>query len=123
MPWAKKWPLPMNLPFFRCSSIGTGGGPESGQKNSKNAFRPAPVPKSTFPGFCTVRSVHHIAATQIAAMHIEDVVNCSCQKLLCSVIAVIVSRQFKVLTSPAWPSCFCSRFVQGVHPDNPYPLN
>ena len=25
------------------------GGPESGRKNSKNAFRPVPVPKSTFP--------------------------------------------------------------------------
>ena len=40
----------MNLPFFRCKSICTGGGPESGRKKySKNAFRLVPVQKFTFP--------------------------------------------------------------------------
>ena len=32
MPWGKKWPVQMNLLFFRCKSICTGGGPESGRK-------------------------------------------------------------------------------------------
>ena len=32
MPWGKKWPVQMNLPFFCCKSICTGGGPESGRK-------------------------------------------------------------------------------------------
>ena len=37
--------------FFRCKSICTGGGGVQNQaeKNSKNAFRPVPVQKFTFP--------------------------------------------------------------------------
>ena len=37
--------------FFRCKSICTGGGVQNqAEKNSKNAFRPVPVQKFTFPG-------------------------------------------------------------------------
>ena len=36
--------------FFRCKSICTGGGVQNqAEKNSKNAFRPVPVQKFTFP--------------------------------------------------------------------------
>ena len=35
MQWGKKWPVQMNLPFFRCRSICTGGGPESGGKKNE----------------------------------------------------------------------------------------
>ena len=42
--------------FFRCKSICTGGGPESGRKNSKNAFRPVPVQKFTFPAMRKFRT-------------------------------------------------------------------
>ena len=36
--------------FFRCKSICTGGGVQNqAEKNSKNAFRPVPVQKLTFP--------------------------------------------------------------------------
>ena len=38
MPWGKKWPVQMNFAFFRCKSICTGGGPESGRKNSKKCL-------------------------------------------------------------------------------------
>ena len=41
--------------FFRCRSICTGGVQNQAEKNSKNAFRPVPVPKSAF-------SVSEIAA-------------------------------------------------------------
>ena len=40
----------MNLPFFAVKAYVPGGGPESGRKKkSKNAFRPVPVQKFTFP--------------------------------------------------------------------------
>ena len=35
--------------FFRCKSICTGGVQNQAEKNSKNAFRPVPVQKFTFP--------------------------------------------------------------------------
>ena len=32
MPWGKKWPVQMNLPFFAVKAYVPGGGPESGRK-------------------------------------------------------------------------------------------
>ena len=46
----KKWPVPVNLPFFAVEAYAPGGGVQNqAEKKSKNAFRPAPVPKSPFP--------------------------------------------------------------------------
>ena len=33
MQWGKKWPVPMNLPFFGVEAYVPGGGPESGRKS------------------------------------------------------------------------------------------
>ena len=46
--------------FFHCKSICTGGGPESGRENSKNAFRPVPVQTFTFP------ETHYLPALVLA---------------------------------------------------------
>ena len=47
----KKWPVPLNLPFFAVEAYGPrGGGRIRPKKKSRNAFRPVPVPKSTSPG-------------------------------------------------------------------------
>ena len=32
IPWGKKWPVQMNLPFFAVKAYVPGGGPESGRK-------------------------------------------------------------------------------------------
>ena len=46
----------MNLPFFAVEAyVPGGGGPESGRKNAKKAFRPVPVQKFTFP--VTIRKI------------------------------------------------------------------
>ena len=46
----KKWPVQMNLPFFTVRAYVPGGGVRNqAEKNSKNAFRPVPVQKFTFP--------------------------------------------------------------------------
>ena len=50
MPWGKKWPVQMNLPFFAVKAYVPGGVQNQPEKNSKNAFRPVPVQKFTFPG-------------------------------------------------------------------------
>ena len=46
--WGKKWPVPMNLPFFTVEAYVPGGGGVQNQaeKSSKNAFRPVAPPKS-----------------------------------------------------------------------------
>ena len=49
MPWGKKWPVQMNLPFFAVKAYVPGGVQNQAEKNSKNAFRPVPVQKFTFP--------------------------------------------------------------------------
>ena len=49
MPWGKKWPVQMNLPFFAVKPYVPGGVQNQAEKNSKNAFRPVPVQKFTFP--------------------------------------------------------------------------
>ena len=49
MQWAKKWPVPMNLPFFAVEAYVLGGVQNQAEKKKKKAFRPVPVPKSTFP--------------------------------------------------------------------------
>ena len=51
MPWGKKWPVQMNLPFFAVKAYVPGGVQNQAKKNSKNAFRPVPVQKLTFPDF------------------------------------------------------------------------
>ena len=48
-PWGKKWPVQMNLPFFAVKAYVPGGVQNQAEKNSKNAFRPVPVQKFTFP--------------------------------------------------------------------------
>ena len=49
MQWGKKWPVPTNLPFFAVEAYVPGRVQNQAEKNSKSAFWPAPVPKSTFP--------------------------------------------------------------------------
>ena len=51
MPWAhgEKMAGTNEFAFFRCKSICTGGVQNQAEKNSKNAFRPVPVQKFTFP--------------------------------------------------------------------------
>ena len=49
MPWGKKWPVQMNLPFSAVKAYVPGGVQNQAEKNSKNAFRPVPVQKFTFP--------------------------------------------------------------------------
>ena len=49
MPWGKKWPVQMNLPFFAVKAYVPGGVQNQAEKNSKNAFRPVPVQIFTFP--------------------------------------------------------------------------
>ena len=49
MPWGKKWPVQMNLPFFAVKAYVPGGVQNQAEKNSKTAFRPVPVQKFTFP--------------------------------------------------------------------------
>ena len=46
----------MNLPFFPVKAYVPGGVQNQAEKNSKNAFRPVPVQKFTFPrkGPCPV---------------------------------------------------------------------
>ena len=48
MQWGKKWPVPMNLSFFAVEAYVPGGVQNQAEKNSKDAFRLVPVPKSTF---------------------------------------------------------------------------
>ena len=48
MPWGKKWPVQMNLPFFAVKACVPGGVQNQAEKNSKSAFRPVPVQKFTF---------------------------------------------------------------------------
>ena len=53
--------------FFRCKSICTGGGPESGRKNSKNAFRPVPAQKFIFPRLNNLddRQITHLICVRL----------------------------------------------------------
>ena len=50
MPWGKKWPVQMNLPFFDVKAyVPGGGGPESGRKKFEKCLPAVPVQKFTFP--------------------------------------------------------------------------
>ena len=49
MQWGKKWPVQMNLPFFAVEAYVPGGVQNQAEKMRKNAFRPVPVHKFTFP--------------------------------------------------------------------------
>ena len=51
--WGEKWPVPMNLPFFRCRSICTGGVQNQAEENRKPVLviifslpKPEPEPSS-----------------------------------------------------------------------------
>ena len=54
--------------FFRCRSqhMYRGGGQNQAEKNSKNAFRPVPVPKSAFPvsGLTEFRGANPVSSSQ-----------------------------------------------------------
>ena len=49
----KKWPAPMNLPFFAVAAYVPGEVQNQAEKKSKNAFRPVPIQKSTFAEVCS----------------------------------------------------------------------
>ena len=50
MEWWKNWLVQMNFAFFFAVEAYVPGGVQNqAEKKSKNAFRPVPVPKSTFP--------------------------------------------------------------------------
>ena len=55
MPWGKKWPVQMNLPFFAVkASVPGGGGPESGRKKCEKCL---PAGTGTKIYFSSVKTV------------------------------------------------------------------
>ena len=58
--------------FFRCRSICTGrGGGRIKQRKSKSAFRPVPVPKSTFPDAAT-RSEFSLSRSELLSNYVRQ---------------------------------------------------
>ena len=66
----------MNLPFFAVEAYVPGGVQNQAEKNSKNAFRPVPVQKVTFPGLCTL-SKGLVAQSILCAVTARDGL-CAC---------------------------------------------
>ena len=58
----------MNLPFFAVKAYVPGGSRIRPKKNSKNAFRPVPVQKFTFPGEGDCEKYHN-THTHLKSLH------------------------------------------------------
>ena len=56
MPWGKKWPVQMNLPFFAVKAYVPGGGPESGRKKFEKCLPAGTGTKIYFSSFLAINS-------------------------------------------------------------------